>query len=115
MSAGAVLGPLVKYAPIILDMADRIYGKIKDAMAKQAQPAAGTRGESIPMSSLAERILRLESNELQQAELDSKIARQLSDITAVLQTVSRNAVISLVLGGLAILLSLVSVILTVTR
>ncbi len=115
MSTTTVLPNVVKYGPVLLAMAESIYQTVRDAVTKRGKSTEGTTSESISMSSIAERLSRLETNELQQAELDSKIARQVSDITAVLQTVSTRALVSLLLAGVALLASLVSIILTLIK
>lgn len=102
MSAGTILAEIP-------------WNKIKEALAKQGQLTPGRTGESISMSSLAERLTRLESNELQQAELVSNIAHQVSELTSALQIVSKRALVSLVLAGVAFLASLVSMILILTK
>ena len=120
MSTGTILTKIpwfkvVKFGPIIVDMAGRIFDKIKEALTKQGQPTAKATGESISVSSLDERLTRLETNELQQAELVANIASQVSELTSILQIVSKRTLVSLILAGVAFLASLVSIILTLTK
>lgn len=100
----------IKYGPIILDMAERIYNNVKEALGGKPQPSATvTAFNEISMAALADRVAQLEANELQQAELISIIARQGSDFLAALQIVSKRVLLLSILSSLALLLSVVSI------
>lgn len=105
MSAVSILtkipwGKIARYGPSIISMAERIFTNLKES---------GETGEhALTADSLAERISALESNELQQAELISNLARQSNEIAAALRIVSRRILFAFLLSAAAFIISIAS-------
>jgi hypothetical protein len=106
---------IVKYGPIIIDMAERIYDKLKDALGGKSQSASPKKGAKISVEALADRVKELEVNELQQAELVSNMARQSGELSEALQIISKRVLLLSILVALALLTSLVCIVLIVLK
>lgn len=105
-------GKIVQYGPVILDMADRLLDTVKKHFGGRVSPPPS--GEA-PIESLSNRVAQLESNEVEQAELVSKMADQLGSITTAMEVISKRVVLSLVLSSLALLVSIIIVITCYSR
>lgn len=103
MSAATIIskipwGKIKKYGPIIIKTASILYEKLKERFGKKDP----NKSEPSSTQSLEDRISRLESNELQQAELVSNIAKQLEELTTGLEITSKRATLSLVFSAVAL-------------
>jgi len=105
---------IVMYGPTVVDMAERIFAKVKETFGKQKPPAQIEPGDVISMTTFSDRISRLESNELQQAELISKMTHEIEEIIPVLQILSKRALLAMSLSALAFFASVIALFLVLT-
>jgi hypothetical protein len=113
MSAGIIIGNIVKYGPTIAETAGIIYGKIKKHFFHE--------NGSIPIQSdnslkdLSDRISELEINEVEQAELVQKMANQLNDISIGMKVLYDRIILSFIYSGVAILLAIIALVFCVLK
>jgi hypothetical protein len=108
-------GKIVQYGPVIVDMAEKIFDKLKETLGKQKPPARIKTGDVISMKTLSDRISQLEANELQQAELVSKMTHEIEDVIEALQILSKRVVLALFLSLAAFLTSFIAIILVLKK
>jgi hypothetical protein len=104
---------IAKYGPIIIATAGKLFESIRTHFGNKTESSLNEKKDA--EISLADRISRLESNEVQQAELVSKIANQLGSLTSALEVVSKRAFLSLILSAIALVAALILIILLLMR
>jgi len=90
-----------RYVPIIIEAAKVIYDEWKERAGNEDNSSHSRKSTQISIRALEDRVARLESNELQQAELLSTIAKQLEDLTTALEISSKRATFALVASASA--------------
>jgi uncharacterized protein (UPF0264 family) len=90
---------VIGYAPEIVGVAQKIYENVRKTLGMSGKPGTvslGARGLSL--AGLELRVERLETNELQQAELVRDMARQVGELSAALGIVSRRLALATALA-----------------
>jgi hypothetical protein len=95
---------VIGFAPEIVAVAQKIYDNVKKTLGLKGGPVLGSAGKREPsLAELDKRVERLESNEVQQAELVRDMARQMGELSATLRIVSRRAFLAAVLAAAAVI------------
>lgn len=118
MSAWAILAKIpwkeiLKYSPIIVDTADKIY----DTVRKYISPEDTTSRikKTVSLGDLARRLQKLEEHELAQAELVQNIAKQLNEIVLASKVIANRSWLTLISAIVAFVLSLVALLFALAR
>jgi hypothetical protein len=108
-------GKIVTYGPTIIETAGALLDSVRSRFGKKAGlPGGGTTADP-SLQELLERVTALESNEVRQAELVSKIAEQLGSLSSALEVLSRRVVLAFFLSMGAVVASLIALIIAVSR
>jgi hypothetical protein len=83
---------IIKYGPVLVDLADRLLDTIKKNIPRLS---GGANQKEPSLADLAKRLTSLENNEIQQAELVSQIAGQLESLTKALQVMHARILITM--------------------
>lgn len=90
---------VIGYAPEIVGVAQKIYENVRKTLGMRGKPGTvGPGARDLSLAGLELRIERLETNELQQAELVRDMARQVGELSATLGIVSRRLALASVLA-----------------
>lgn len=82
---------VIGFAPEIIDVAQKIYENVKKTLGLKESAVARGAGKGQPsLADLDRRVERLESNEVQQAELVRNMARQVGELSTALRIVSKR-------------------------
>ncbi len=95
---------VIGFAPEIIDVAQKIYDNVKKTLGLKGN--AVSRGAGKGEHSLADldrRVERLESNEVQQAELVRNMARQIGELSTALRIVSKRLLLATALAVAALI------------
>ena len=106
-------GKILTYGPVIVEAAGETYKKIKEYFGSPENNLG--KNKNVSLSNLADRVNKLEQNELEQAELIQNIANQLNDITRASKIISNRILIALSISSLALILSLVLLLIRFTN
>ena len=90
---------VIGYAPEIVGVAQKIYENVRKTLGMRRKPGTfGPGARDLSLAELESRIERLETNELQQAELVRDMACQMGKLSATLGIVSRRLALATVLA-----------------
>jgi len=89
---------VIGYAPEIVVVAQKIFENVRKTLGMRGKPGVGPGARDLSLAALELRIERLETNELQQAELVRDMARQMEELSVALGIVSRRLALASVLA-----------------
>lgn len=100
-----LLNLLSKSSPLLIDLAGKLARKAFDVL--DSQPSA-PQSKSTDLSSIEERVSRLEKSEVDQAKLIQEMANHLKGLTEVLRVLSIRLNIAILFGLVGIILGAVA-------
>jgi hypothetical protein len=120
MSAISILsqipwGKIVSYGPSIIETAGVLLDNVRTRLGKKPGQQAVDSIGSPTLGELVERVSALESNEIRQAELVSKMAEQVGSLSSALEVLSKRVALAIFLSMGAVLASLIAVIIALRR
>ena len=93
---------IIGLTPEIIDVSQKIYDNVKKMLGLKVSPGSRNTGKREPsLTDLGVRVERLESNEIQQAELVRNMARQLGELSTALRIVSKRVFLATALAAAA--------------
>lgn len=102
-------GKIIAYGPTIIETAGILLESVKKRFGKKKDAPSIEGQADTSLTALAERIAALESNEVRQAELVSKIAEQLGSLSDALQVVSHRIALASYVSLTALVAALIMI------
>ena len=100
-------GKIVSYAPMIIETAGTLLENVKKHFGKKKESVSSQEPVDLSVAALGERIAALETNEVKQAELVSRIAEQLGNVSGALQIMSQRIALALTLSIASLIITII--------
>ena len=104
---------IFKYSPAIVEAGQRLFNSVNKYFGGASKESG--KHQKISLEQLDKRIKLLEQNELEQADLIEKIAIQMNELSIAAKIISNRTLLALSISSLSLIISIVLVLIRVTR
>jgi hypothetical protein len=104
---------IFKYSPIIVEAGQKIFGRVNKYFGNTLKE--GGKPQKVSLEQLDKRIKLLEQNELDQADLNEKIAFQINELSIAAKIISNRTLLALSISSLSLVISLVLILIIVVK
>lgn len=104
---------ILKYSPIIVEAGAKILQRVNMYFGSASHES--DKHHKVSLEQLEKRIGLLEQNEVEQADLIDKIAHQINELSIAAKIISNRTLLALSISSLSLLISLVLLVIRVTR
>ena len=104
---------ILKYSPIIVEAGGKILKKVNMYFGSELNESGKHR--RVSLEQLDKRIRLLEQNEVEQADLIDKIAVQINELSIAAKIISNRVLLALTISSLSLVISLVLLVIRVTK
>ena len=104
---------IFKYSPMIVEAGQKIFSRVNkyfgNTLNENGKP------KKVSLEQLDKRIKLLEQNELDQADLNEKIAIQINELSIAAKIISNRTLLALSISSLSLIVSIVLLVIIVVR
>jgi predicted PurR-regulated permease PerM len=104
---------IFKYSPMIVESGQKIFSQVNKYFGNTLKESS--KSKKISLEQLDKRIKLLEQNELDQADLNEKIAVQIKELSIAAKIISNRTLLALSISSLSLIVSFVLLVIIVVR
>jgi hypothetical protein len=104
---------IFKYSPMIVEAGQKIFSRVNKYFGNTLNES--DKPKKVSLEQLDKRIKLLEQNELDQADLNEKIAIQIKELSIAAKIISNRTLLALSISSLSLVVSIVLLVIIVVR
>jgi len=104
---------IFKYSPMIVEAGQKIFSRVNKYFGNTLNESG--KPKKVSLEQLDKRIKLLEQNELDQADLNEKIAIQIQELSIAAKIISNRTLLALSISSLSLVVSIILLVIIVVR